>query len=178
MADKYYRSSLTIVMPDGTKKRMRFTGKTQKEADKKRNKANVEYEAGILVINNKTTFARWCDEWLEVHRKPKMSEDNFRQIKSMMERVYIIKIGGVAISAIRLVHIQKCINELQGYSSSLINKAYSNIRNLFRKAVANGIIGADPTLELEKPMAKEKENRRELTENEKDAFLKVLHQHH
>lgn len=177
MADKYYRSSLHVTLPDGTKKQLRFTGRTQKEADKKRDKALVEYESGLLVTNSKTTFAPWCEEWLQVHRKPKMSDENFKQIASLMRRVYVDTIGGLPISSIRLIHVQKCINNLQGYSSSLINKAYSNIRNLFRKAVANGLINADPTTELEKPIAREKEERRELTEAEKSLFLKVMKKH-
>ena len=39
MPDKYKRASLTVTMPDGTKKTLRFTGKTQKEADAKKAKA-------------------------------------------------------------------------------------------------------------------------------------------
>ena len=57
MPDKYKRASLTVTMPDGTKKTLRFTGKTQKEADAKKAKAKAEYEAGLLVGNGKNTFA-------------------------------------------------------------------------------------------------------------------------
>ena len=78
-----------------------------------------------------------------------MSNENAKQILSMMKRVYVDKIGGMKISSIRLVHVQRCINDLGGSSKSLIDKAYGNIRNLFSKALANGLINSDPTVELE-----------------------------
>ena len=76
MPDKYKRASIYITLPDGTKKQLIFTGKTQKEADAKKAKAKAEYEAGLLVVNANTTLAKWTDEWFETYRRPKR-ETNF-----------------------------------------------------------------------------------------------------
>ena len=177
MPDKYKRASIYITLPDGTKKQLIFTGKTQKEADAKKAKAKAEYEPGLLVVNANTTLAKWTDEWFETYRRPKMSKENAKQILSMMKRVYVDKIGGMKISSIRLVHVQRCINDLGGSSKSLIDKAYGNIRNLFSKALANGLINSDPTVELEKPTMRQSPGRRALTPEERAIFLEVMPQH-
>ena len=36
---KYYYAYLSVIMPSGEKKMLKFYGKTQKEADEKKNKA-------------------------------------------------------------------------------------------------------------------------------------------
>ena len=53
LASKY----LTILLSDGTKKKLRFRGKTEADAIAKRDKARLEYEMGLLVVNDKTPFS-------------------------------------------------------------------------------------------------------------------------
>ena len=66
---KYYYAYLSVIMPSGEKKMLKFYGKTQKEADEKKNKARWEYENGLLSFNNKTPFKRWAEEWLETYQR-------------------------------------------------------------------------------------------------------------
>lgn len=177
MPDKYKRASITITMPDGTKKTLRFTGKTQKEADAKKAKAKAEYEAGLLVVNGKTTFAAWVEEWLEVYKKPKIAESSYHDIKNMIKRVYGT-MDNLKLCDIKLIHIQRCINDIAGSSKSYINKCMMYIKDIFRQAYNSDLIPKDPTIGLVAPQSKESKPRRALTIEEIKLFRHVMTYHH
>lgn len=177
MPDKYKRASLTVTMPDGTKKTMRFTGKTQKEADAKKAKAKAEYEAGILVINSKTTVQRWYQEWLEVYKKPKVQGSTIKEIEGIMKRVYLPYIGNIRLCDLRSVNLQKCINAVSGKSASYVHKCYVYICDMIKKA-PEGTIKYNPLKDLEEPSSKKRNPRRPLTIEERELFCKTLQTHH
>lgn len=176
MPDKYKRASLTVTLGDGTKKTLRFTGKTQKEADKKKAKAKAEYEAGLLIINSKTTVQRWYQEWLEVYKKPKVQDCTIKEIEGIMRRVYLPYIGNVKLCDLRAVHLQKCINMVAGKSDSYISKCHIYISEMLKQA-PEGTLKFNPLKGLEKPFAKKNIPRRPLTIQEREIFLKTLKTH-
>ena len=177
MPDKYKRASLTVTLGDGTKKTLRFTGKTQKEADKKKAKAKAEYEAGLLIINSKTTVQRWYQEWLEVYKKQKVQDCTIKEIEGIMRRVYLPYIGNIKLCDLRSVHLQKCINIVAGKSDSYISKCRVYISDMFSKA-PEGTLKYNPLKGLEKPFTKKKIPRRSLTIEEREIFRKTLETHH
>ena len=174
---KYKRAFLTVTLPSGENKRIAFYGKTQKEAEKKKLKAEAEYEAGLLIINSKTTFRKWYDEWIEVYKEPRVQKSTLTQIKSIMNRVYLPIIGNVKLCDLRTIHLQKCLNSVEGMSPKHINKCYVYIKDCLGK-VPQGPMRCDPTRDLEKPKGKKNPPRRPLTEEERRVFRKAIEIHH
>jgi len=180
MADKYKWASLNIVLPDGTPKRLRFTGATQEEADGKRDKAKIRYDAGLLVINTKTTLRRWYEEWRDVYKKPKVQNITLNEIERIFNKVFLPYIGNVKLCDLRSIHIQKCLNKLEGMSASYIHKCYTYIKACLNKA-PQGTMAYDPMRGIDKddlPRAKKKVPRRPLTEEERKYFLRAIQTHH
>ncbi|MEG2639678.1 MAG: hypothetical protein RR992_09300, partial [Clostridiales bacterium] len=134
----------------GTKKRIRFTGKTQKEANKKRDKAKMEYDAGILIVNNKTTVARWYTEWIETYKKPKVQASTVKDIESIFNRFFLPDLGSIKLHDLRKFHLQQSLNKLTGYSENYIRRCYVYLVQLIKDAT-EGSMQYDATRGLEKP---------------------------
>lgn len=176
MPDKYKRASIYITLPDGTKKQLIFTGKTQKEADAKKAKAKAEYEAGLLVVNGKTTFAAWVEEWLATYKQHKVTDSTYKEIRGILDRVYLQQIGAVRLCDLRLIHLQRCLNSLNGYSKSYIHRAYIYAKSCLDKAVDNDLITKSPARGLEEPQGTEG-SRRALTAEEISLFVATMDKH-
>lgn len=176
MPDKYKRASLYITLNDGTKKQLIFTGKTQKEANAKKAKAKAEYEAGLLVVNVNTTLAKWVNEWIITYKQPKVTDSTCKEIRGIIDRVYLQQIGAVKLCDLRLIHLQRCLNDLNGYSKSYIHRAYIYIKNCLDKAVDNDLIVKSPARGLEEPQGTERK-RRALTAEEKALFVATIDKH-
>lgn len=177
-ADGYYAKSFFVDLPDGTKKQIKIRGKSPEEVNEKFMRKKIEYEKGLLIINKNTLFSKWVDNWLETYKKPKINSTTLRNCKGIMDQYFVSNLGHMKIGDIKLMHIQKCLNEMEGMSESRINKAYNYICSCFQKAWENELINRSPCLGLEKPNARPKEDRRALTESERSIFLKAMESHH
>lgn len=177
-ADGYYSKSLYLDLPNGQKKQIRVRGKSREEVEEKFLRKKIEAEKGLLIINSSTLFSKWVENWLETYKKPKVNSTTLKNCKGILDKYFVNKIGHLKISDIKLMHVQQCINAMEGMSQSRINKAYDYICSCFQKAWENELINRSPCIGLEKPTAKTKEDRRALTEKEREYFLKAMDSHH
>ncbi len=172
-----HEKSLFVTLPNGEKKRLRFCGKTEKEATAKRDAAAREYENGTLVLNKKTTFRRWEEEWRDVYKRPKVTSSTLDEIEGIMRRVFLPVLGEMKMGDIRLIHLQRCLNDLGGKSSSYIHKCFIYVKALFRKAWESEVVAKDPTNGLEEPVGAETEEARPLTSEEQGYLLSIARTH-
>ena len=177
-ADGYYAKSFFIDLPDGSKKQIKVRGKSPEEVQEKFLRKKLEAENGLLIVNSSTPFSRWVSEWLETYKKPKVTSSTYKDISSMMDRCFTSDIGAMKIADIRLIHIQKCINKLEGKSKSYIHQAMTYIKACFQKAYENELINRSPCIGLEAPTAAAKTDRRALTEKELNYFMEAIKHHH
>lgn len=177
-ADGYYSKSFFVDLPNGQKKQIKVRGKDRKEVEEKLLRKKIEYENGLLIINNSTLFSKWVENWLETYKKPKVNSTTLKNCKGILDKYFVSNLGHMKLGDIKLMHIQKCINDMEGMSQSRINKAYDYICSCFQKAWENELINRSPCLGLEKPNAKQKEDRRALTEAERKIFLQAMESHH
>jgi len=174
----YYRRSLHITQNDGTKKRVTVYGKTKKEVDEKYHKTKSDYNAGKLVFNSNTTFGEWVDEWLDVYKKSKVTSSTFKEINGIMQRVYLDNISTTKLCDLKLLHLQKCLNGLEGKSKSYIHRAYIYAKATLEKACENDLITKNPCRGLEEPTASEQIERRPLSDTERKYFMEAMQTHH
>ncbi|MGI5873500.1 MAG: tyrosine-type recombinase/integrase [Bacillota bacterium] len=172
----YKRASFVGTLPDGTQKQFIFTGKTQREANMKRDKAKAEYDAGLLTVNNKTTVSRWFEEWMEIYKIPNVQDSTAKEIRGYFERSFLPLIGAVRLCDLRPLHIQKCLNDLKGMSESYIKKHYVYIQECL-KAAPDGSFRYDPLKNLSLPAGKGKKTHRALTPEERELFLAAIREH-
>lgn len=174
MPKDYYTKYLTVTLANGSKKKLKFYGKTEPEAIKKRDTAEIKYKAGILTFNEKTTLERWIHEWLEVYKKPKVTSSTYHEISGIMQRVYLDQIGRLSLDSLKLSHIQRCLNELEGKSKSYIHRAYIYIKAALEKACENDMLSKNPCRGLTEPSPSVKTERRPLTDTERRLFLEAI----
>ena len=173
----YYRKTFSATMNDGTTKQVVVYDKDPDKLVTKYNKLKAEYDAGIWVVNSNTTLRHWVDEWIEVYKKPKVTSSTLKEIKGIMERVYLATIGDARICDLRLLHFQKCLNTLDGKSASYIHRACIYAKAAMEKACDNDMILRNPCRGLEEPIAPDPEERRPLTKPELKYFRQVIQTH-
>lgn len=163
-------------MPDGSSKQIKIRAKNEKELEEKFFQKRMECEMGLLVFTPNTSFARWVEEWLKTYKQPNVTAKTLRDIKGLVQNVFVNYIGGMRVSDIKTVHIQNCLNRMNGKSQSRINKATNYIRDIFRKAEANELIKRNPTHQLVPPKGSIG-NRRALSTDERKYFLRTVQKH-
>lgn len=165
--------SKTIILYDGTKKRIFARAATELEAIKKL----TSIERGQLTINNKITLATWATEWLETYLKPSVSDSSYAMYEAILRLHVLPRIGEVPLTALRPIQLQKCVNNLEAMSSSQIGKTRIVLGWLFKDARLNHLILTDPTEGVKWPKGYANE-RRALTPEERQWLMKAMSRHH
>ncbi len=165
--------SKTIVLYDGTKKRIFARAGSEAEAIKKLS----DMEAGQSVINERVSLSTWAEEWVDTYLKPTVNGDAYSMYETILRLHILPKLGALPLATIRPIQLQRCINDMENMSSSLISKTRIVLTGLFRDARLNRLIVNDPTESLKWPKGYSNE-RRALTPEEREIFMKVLPQHH
>lgn len=163
---KYVKKNHTFTLPDGTKKRVYFCGKTEKEALAKMNKAIYDYEAGQYLLSNSMTVRRFVDQL-------KQSRELTEDVKRRLENHVCANIGGVKVQDLKPSHIDLCLNMVRDSSSSNIDKTWNVCSMLCKALIRDDLILRNPMDKVDKPHGS-KGKRRALTAWEQRIFLKTL----
>ena len=86
-AKKAKRVRVSMTLPDGSRKF--FSGKTKREAEKKRDEAKV-LMAGGWSVGNKTTFEQMADLWLEEYKAQKKQSNMMTLLEIMVLMLFVI----------------------------------------------------------------------------------------
>ncbi len=172
----YFTKSLTVTLADGSKKRLKFRGKTEREAERKLEDARIKLANGLLVVNSRTTFADWVQEWQETYARPVMNTRNYAARTAMLANYFLPEIGNIRLCDLRTIHLQRCANAFSGMSKSQVNKARIVIGEVLRQAKANKLISDDLLSAVSWPQGYEKESRA-LNQEERERFLHAYPNH-
>lgn len=97
MSKNYIQQSQTITLPNGSKKRLKAYGSTEKEAIKKLAKMVAEYEAGKIFITKATPFENYAADYLDIYKRPQVSAATLKNDESRL-RLYIYpNIGQISL---------------------------------------------------------------------------------
>ena len=157
------------------------SSKSQKDADKKAVLKLQALERGEIGISSGMTVKRWAQEWLEVYKRPRVTDKSYKNYSRHVEKVILAEIGNMRISDVTDIHLQKILNTRAGYSYSEAKHLRDTIKAIFAKARAtkvNGIplIRDDPSEFLEMPVTIKGE-RRSISDFERLHFLRVAEVH-
>lgn len=163
----------TVILYDGTKKRLFARANTEQEALKKLS----DMEAGQRAVHEKMSLNAWAMEWLETYLKPSVKSNVFSSYETILRLHVLPKLGDVPLSALRPIQLQKCVNDMEDSSASQINKARIVLTGLFRDAKLNHLVVEDPIAGVKWPHGYSGE-RRALTPEERRIFMEVITGHH
>lgn len=167
-SDKRVRVSMTL--PDGSRKF--FSGKTKKEAEKKRDEAKLRV-AGGWSVGNKTTFEQMADLWLEEYKAQKKLHDRTKETTEAIFRRYILpELGPMKVTDIKPAHIDRLLLKISDLSKSTQSKVLIYTNAVFSKCIENEIIPKSPTFR-KKPTADDPKKIKPLTDEQCKALLQA-----
>lgn len=176
MSRQHFVKTVTITLYDGSKKRIKKRGYSQKEVDEKINKAIWEYENGLLELNPRSTLSAWAKEWLDVYARPNMTQTNCRDYETILNKHILPDLGKVPLGSLLPSQIQRCVNKMSDYSASYINKTKIVLNGLLKTAKENRLVREDLYSGIVYPKGASGA-RRELNPQERELFLSAIKKH-
>ncbi|MGI5824606.1 MAG: tyrosine-type recombinase/integrase [Bacillota bacterium] len=172
----YIQRTKQVVLADGSTKRLKGYGKTEKEALMELAKKISLYEQGKLFVCKSTPFKQWAEEWLETYKAPQVKPQTLKENRKKLELYFYPKIGNIPIDKLTTTHIQKCLNEMEGLSASYISKTAQLIKAIMNQALINDYVIKNVALGVKPPKGKPKQERRALTDAERTLFLQACNE--
>lgn len=128
-----------------------LSAKSEEELYLKIAQKKIDIDSGNVVMNKNTTVSRWCDEWLEVYKRPNVGQRHYVDLELMLRLHIKPEIGTLKVSEVKKVHLQKLLNGHKGMSYSHVAKLRSCLYELFDAAVEEEIIFRNPAHKLTLP---------------------------
>ena len=153
-----------------------LTAKTPEGLMRKVIEKELAIESGNIVMNKNTTVARWCDEWLEVYKKPNIQAKHFKSLETICRLHIIPEIGGLTLIEVKKVNLQRLLNAHENESFSQVTKIRTTLYNIFNTALESDLIIKNPAQSLQLPKYNKGESIA-FTEKEYNACFEVAKNH-
>ena len=174
---KYFTKRETITLSDGSKHQIKTYGKTEAEAIIKLERRKWEYEHGMVVVSENTPYNRWFVQWLDTYKRPALRQSSIKNIIIANRNYFEPVLKNTPLAAVKTLHIQQCMNLLQGKSQSYIKKNFAIINSIFQTAADNDLIKKNPCRSVKLPNGNPKQTRRSLTAEEQSLFWQTVDNH-
>lgn len=165
-ADGRYQRKITL--PDGTQKHV--YGTSPAEVNRKAKEIERAFETGID-LSDRTTVAQWATKWVQEY-KSGLRENTQRSILRNLNLHILPVLGNMRMQDVKEVHCRAVMNPISKYSEDLQRKVLNILHQLFKTAIANGIVAKNPTENLEiTPHAKPENQTQFLTTEQQRELL-------
>lgn len=175
-------------LPKGVRKRgNRYEGRVQyqyrtycvyadtlSEVKKKMTEVRYKLEHGGFVEKEKISLDEWFKKWLKEYKEKEVKKGTAILYQNYYNYYIKKKLGCMPIASIRGDHIQELYNQLleQGLALSSLKVLSAVLSGCFKRAYINGLIERNPVGLAVLPRKKVKEERRVLTAEEQELFMK------
>ena len=135
-----------------------------------------EVRKGIDRKYENITLDEWFEEWFTRYKVPKIRKQSIKPMKTKYRTSFGKRIGHMKVSEIRNMDIQDVLNWMQqeGRAVSSQREALGRIRECLESAKHNKIISDNPCFEISVPWENTTKERRFLTQEEQNTFLKQV----
>lgn len=173
MRKKLYRTTYTF---DGKRYQV-YSSKSKADATKKAILEKNEREKSSVVINDKTTVEKYSEIWLHTYKESIVQKSTYNSYKNYIVNYVVPEIGGLKINQVKKTNLQSILNKQIGKSKNHCHKLRLTMQQLFKQAVEDGLIIRSPASSLDLPNGKSAGTHRSITEEERQAILKVSKNH-
>ena len=153
-------------------KRIFVSGKTEEEAIANRERRKLELESGETILGKSMLVSSWVEQYLEVYKRPLVSDDQFNFIEACFRLHILPYIGSIPIKDVKAIDCQRVMNGMVGYSGGYILKIHGILNTMFKVSENNQLIRRNPAAFITVPKGPSG-HFRALTPNEKKVFLKA-----
>lgn len=153
-------------------KRKSIYGKKLTDVKRKLSEIRYDLEHGIYSSDPRLTVNDWFRHWMDTYKKGKVKESTQSAYEYTFAHISE-SIGGMLLSDVKTVHLQKIINDLEenNYAFSTMTLTRVTMHALFEQAVIDDYIVKNPSCGVKLPQDTSGE-RRVLTVDEQVLFLK------
>lgn len=165
---------------DGKRIQKSFYGASKLEAKKKADEYILEQEVanrtGDTFIKKEYTFAEWANKWLEVYKKPNVSENTYLLMyKNTVEKHLIPYFGKAKLTEIRNVDIQGFLSSKNSFSESVLGKMRVCLLAIFDTAIDNDLCYKNPAKKSTYSSTATKHEKRVYTSEQIEAVKAAAH---
>jgi integrase len=132
----------------------------------------AKLEQGADIGSSSVKVRDYAMHIYETYRKPKVKKITYDRYIGRLNRTILDKIGDMKLQDVKRIHCQMCLNDLEGYSKYQIGQCVQMLNFIFDQAIIDDLIVKSPAKGIIPPNGT-KEDRRSLTAEEEEIFLKV-----
>lgn len=177
MATYKYRRSFTVGhKPDGTPIRKIVRSNSRKEFDQKCRIVQNLYAKGVQIVGKGLTVEQWAWQWLDTYKKGRIGPSQYKNYERQIRLRISPIIGFMDLRSVRSFHAQQVIDQSTAKSKSEMDKLIGTMKQIFSRAMINGLIEHNPAEGLIAHPA-QSNHRRALTAAEESTFMETA-QHH
>lgn len=176
-ADGRYRTKIKVGNDGDGKPIYKWASShTKKGLDAQVEELKRSYIAFGGYVKRDVLFSEFAQEWYNAYKKQKIGVSSKTSYSTMFEKHLFPVFGDRQIGSIRALELQTFLvsKAESGLSKSSMDKIFMTLRQVFKNALAQGVIDNDPSAAIVKPGAPEG-SRRALTSAETAAVFKVAH---
>lgn len=172
-----YRSKVKIGVDAEGKDLVKYIqGYTKAELAEARTAVIARYITGEALDDDRL-FGDYASEWYRVRKAPFVSASTRNNYRTALNKHLFPVFGERNLRAIRPVELQDFVNDYEGKSKSLITNIIGTLRAVFSSAKQDNLVRTNPAEDLRRPKAAPKEERRALTEAERQRLLPLFASH-
>lgn len=156
-------------------KRYWVSGKDPDELAAKKALKLEQLKEGKIIESN-MLVRTWSKEWMENYKMNSCDEKTYGDYQHRLDAYILPEIGHMRLKDVRQIHLQKIMQQVSDMSQSRIDKIHQCLRQMFKTAEINDLIGKDPTRGLVKPKGYAGTHRA-ITDHERQIILKLIETH-
>lgn len=174
--DKRYRAKVTIGHDESGRAIVKYaSGRTRKELAEHKAELVRRFIGGAEVRRD-VLAQSYIRTWFEAFKRPAVSKRSSTVYERILNAHVLPELSDKRIVAITSADVQALIYKMSGLSRSTVDIARMLLREIFKRAYADGLIDRDPTVSL-KSAGQPPKRRRALTEAETRAAMRVMDEH-
>lgn len=171
-----YRTKVTIGHdPEGKPIVKWISAKTKRELEDKK-RATIEYYITGTGAGGEAMFKPYAEQWLIAYKSNK-SPSTYLSYMSVIKNQLNPVFGDRNLKSITALDIQSFMNTLSGRSAALINFAAGALNSIFKAAMRDRLVIANPASVIEKPQPKRAKAKPALTKAQRKTIESVIAEH-
>lgn len=157
-------------------KTINLFGRNLRDLKKRFEEEKELVENRLEARRNRLTLNEWFDEWFENYKVPYVKETSVFPMKNKFYNSFGKHLGDERLIDITNIDVQNVINRMhqEGKASSTMREALGRMRECMESAKNNMLIPINPCFEINVPWENRQVNRRFLSQEEQNKFLKAV----
>ena len=174
-----YRKTVTIGRDMyGRAIRKDFYAPTKKELTEKIEKFKIDQATGATMVTpgKPVTFSAWARTWYETYKSGRVEKSTEISYKNSI-KIFSDFFKDAPLTAIREADIVRFYASKKDRTEGVLRLYHTLLKQIFRTAISNGLVTADPTINLKSPAGRKPAKKRAYTMDQYRAVLDLAKTH-